>query len=213
MLMENDHTKLLHGKKVAVLVETEFIPSEVAHYKKFFENLGAQVDFMTYLWGEKERTLVSDVDSVGKEVQTLVVDREIAEANPNDYAFVLTAANYVAVRLRKIPPMGCLGSLETVRSPSAVRFMASAMCNPFIVKGALCHALWILTPNPELLKNRKVICHTVVLADIINAGAQFVPDEKHVVIDHDLVTGRSAADIDSFCEALIQSYKTIHNIQ
>ena len=38
--MENDHTKLLHGKKVAVLVETEFIPSEVAHYKKFLKIWG-----------------------------------------------------------------------------------------------------------------------------------------------------------------------------
>jgi protease I len=53
MLMENDHTKLLHGKKVAVLVETEFIPSEVAHYKKFFENLGGSSRFYDLLMGRK----------------------------------------------------------------------------------------------------------------------------------------------------------------
>jgi|GEM_PF-3885607 len=85
----------------------------------------------------------------------MVVTKEISDANPNDYAIVITAANYVAVRVREIPPMGCLANADMVRSTAAVRFMASAMMNPYIVKGALCHALWILTPVPELLKNRR----------------------------------------------------------
>ncbi len=87
--------------------------------------------------------------------------------------------------------------------------MASAMMNPSIVKGALCHALWILTPLPELLKDRRVICHTVVLADVVNAGAVYVPDESHVVIDGDLVTGRSAADIEAYCNAVMEAYRNI----
>lgn len=199
----------LKGKKVAVLVETEYIPSEIKYYRDFFANYGAEVDFMTYLWGKSQRTIVSDVDSEEKQVEKMVVTKEIAEANPNDYAIVITAANYVAVRLREIPPMGCLASADLVRSPAAVRFMASAMMNPNIVKGALCHALWILTPVPELLKNRKVICHTVVLADVVNAGAIYVPDESHVVIDKDLVTGRSAADIEAYCHAIMEAYRNI----
>ncbi|MCM1062096.1 MAG: DJ-1/PfpI family protein [Eubacterium sp.] len=195
----------LTGKKVAVLVETEYIPSEIQYYRDFFTEHGAELDFMTYLWGKTQRTIVSDVDSEEKQVEKMVVTKEIADANPNDYAIVLTAANYVAVRLREIPPMGCLANADLVRSPAAVRFMASAMMNPNIVKGALCHALWILTPVPELLKNRKVICHTVVLADVINAGAIYVPDKSHVVIDKDLVTGRSAADIEAYCSAVAET--------
>lgn len=78
--------------------------------------------------------------------------------------------------------------------------------NPAIVKGALCHALWILTPVPELLKGRRVICHTVVLADIVNAGGIYVPDESHVVVDRDLVTGRSAQDLPFYCESLLNTY-------
>lgn len=200
---------VLKNKKVAVLIESEFIPEEIKCYENFFTQEGAKVDFLSYLWGEKERTLVSDVDSVDKKLETLVVDKDIENANPNDYAIVLTAANYVACRLREIPPMGNLGDALTVRSPSAVRFMASAMMNPKIVKGALCHALWILTPVPELLKDRKVICHTVVLADILNAGAIFVPDLSHVVIDNDLVTARSVEDLQSFTQALLTTYKKI----
>ena len=127
---------------------------------------------MTYLWGKEERIIVSDVTEPDGKVEQLTITKEIADANPNDYAIVLTAANYVACRLREIPPMGSLADASLVRSPAAVRFMVSAMMNPQIVKGALCHALWILTPVPELLNGRKVICHTVVLADVLNAGAE-----------------------------------------
>lgn len=105
--------------------------------------------------------------------------------------------------------MGSLANSNLVSSPSAVRFMASAMMNPSIIKGALCHALWILTPVPELLKGRKVICHTVVLADVINAGGLYVPSENHVVVDYDLVTARSAADIEVYCNEIVKAYKNI----
>lgn len=201
--------KMLEGKRVAALVETEYIPEEVNYYQEFFTEHGAQVDFLTNLWGASERVLVSDVDSVDKPLQSMVVKNDVADANPNDYAIVLCAANYVACRLREIPPMGSLADPSLVRSPAAVRFMASAMMNPQIVKGALCHALWILTPVPELLKDRKVICHTVVLADVINAGGIYVPDEMHVVVDRDLVTGRSAADLELYTETLLATYNKL----
>lgn len=203
--------KVLKGKKVAVLVETEYIPEEINFYHTFFTEYGAQVDFLTYLWDQPERVLVSDIDNETKALQKMVVKNEVALANPNDYAIVLCAANYVACRLREIPPMGCLGDASLVRSPAAVRFMASAMMNPMIVKGALCHALWILTPVPELLKGRRVICHTVVLADVLNAGAVYVPDPSHVVVDRDLVTGRSAGDLELYGETLVATYnKLVH---
>jgi protease I len=84
------------------------------------------------------------------------------------------------------------------------------MKNKKIVKGALCHALWLLTPVPELLKGRKVICHTVVLADVHNAGAVFVPDPSGVVVDDDLVTGRSSANLEDYADALVATYKIIN---
>lgn len=202
---------LLKGKKVAVLVETEYIPEEINFYQTFFSKQGAQVDFLTYLWGRPDRVLVSDVDNETKELQKMTVKREVSNANPNDYAIVLCAANYVACRLREIPPMGSLADADLVRSPGAVRFMAGAMMNPQIVKGALCHALWILTPVPELLKGRRVICHTVVLADVLNAGAVYVPEPSHVVVDWDLVTARSAGDLELYGETLVATYNKIIN--
>ncbi|MCH5250608.1 MAG: DJ-1/PfpI family protein [Lachnospiraceae bacterium] len=201
--------KILEGKRVAVLVETEYIPKEIAFYKSFFESRGAVVDFLTYLWDEEEREIISDVTEKEDVPQTMKVTMEIADVNPNDYDFVLCAANYVACRLREIPPMGSLGSADEVRSPAAVQFMANAMKNPRIVKGMLCHALWILTPVPELLRGRKVICHTVVLADVLNAGGIYVPEPMHAVVDKDLVTARSAEDLDIYGEKLLEAYKAL----
>jgi protease I len=209
MIMDNSE---MRGRKVAVLTETEYIPAEMERYKAFFEELGARVDFMTYLWGKPERRLICDItdaDNPAGAIHTMRVDKEIANCNPNDYDIVLVAANYCAVRLREIPPMHSLGGVSEVRSPAAVRFAASAMANPFIVKGCLCHSLWLYTPVPELLKGRKVICHTVVLADVNNAGAVYVPDASHVVVDGDLVTGRSAEDLEPFCQALLDTWRKI----
>ena len=180
-------------------------------YQSFFGELGAEIELMTYLWSNDSRVIISDVTEPDKMPETLTVTKDISNANPNNYAIVLCAANYVASRLREIPPMGSLGCTEEICSPAAVRFMASAMMNPKIVKGFLCHALWLMTPCPELLKGRKVICHTVVLSDVLNAGAIFVPDVSHVYADKDLVTGRSAADLKEYCNKIKEIYEVITN--
>lgn len=196
--------RVLEGKRVAVLTETEYIHSELEHYRIGFSALGAQVDFLSYLWGEKTRTIVSDVDAPGKPIYSMEITKDVADYDPNSYDIVLMSANYCSVRLREIPPMGSLGSIDELQDPPAVQFFKRAMENRNIVKGALCHGLWILTPCPDILRNRRVICHTVVLADIHNAGAVYVPDESHVVVDGDLVTARSAADIDAYFETIIK---------
>ena len=198
--------KPLAGKKVAVLTETEFIAEEMDYYRIGFGVLGAEVEFLSLLWGQPERTLVADVTDAATlptHLRTITVTIDVANRKATDYAIVLQAANYTAVRLREIPPMGSFGSVEETRNAPAVAFFADAMRDKRIVKGALCHGLWILTPCPELLKGRKVICHTVVLADIHNAGAIYAPNESQVVVDDDLVTARSAANLSAYFDALV----------
>lgn len=199
-----------HNKKVAVLVESEYIPKEIAFYKDYFTAQGMVVEFITNLWGALDRIIVSDVTSPDETICSMTITKDISECHVSDYCIILVAANYVACRLREIPPMGTLGSIEELATPPAVRFMAEAMENKRIVKGALCHALWILTPVPHYLKDRKVICHTVVLADIHNAGAIYVPDNSHVVIDYDLVTARSAGDLEAYGKALMDTYHKLN---
>jgi protease I len=196
-------TTTLAGKRIAVLVETEFIPEEIEAYQKRFAELGATVHLMSRLWGQESAHFVSDVDAVGKPLQYLDVNIDFQNVDINDYAAVIMSANYTSVRLRYFqPPEGQPISPEQVRTAPAVQFFAKAMTNPKIIKGLLCHGLWLLTPMPELLKGRRVICHEVVLADIANAGAVYVPSPTHIVVDGDLVTGRSGQDVHAFIDAI-----------
>lgn len=200
--------KTLEGKKVAVLVETEYIHDEISYYQTQFPLLGAKVDLLSYLWGEPQKEFICDIDNPARpvrDIHTLIVNKCVSKTNPDNYDIVIMAANYCAVRLREIPPMGSIGSPKLIATAPAVKFFAKAMKNKKIVKGAMCHALWILTPRPDLLKGRKVICHTVVLSDIVNAGATFVPDPKLVVIDDDLVTARSAANLEDYFNAIVKT--------
>lgn len=196
-------TSMLEGKKIAVLLETEFIPEEIAAYQTHFPALGATVHLMSKLWGNPSVRFVSDVDKVGEALEYLDVAIDFEDVDLNEYAAVIMAANYTSVRLRYFqPPEGQPISPEQVRISPAVQFFARAMANPKIIKGFLCHGLWILTPMPELLKGRRVICHEVVLADITNAGGIYVPSPSNIVIDGDMVTGRSGQDVYAFIEAI-----------
>jgi putative intracellular protease/amidase len=190
--------------------------------------MGAQVDLLSRLWGQKSIKFVSDVDSFEKDLattmeklQVLEVSEDFRNVKPEDYAAVLIAANYVSVRLRYFRPVDVTAGDQDmpgaaappaaippidpamVREAPAVRFFAAAMANPNIVKGALCHGLWILTPRPDLLAGRRIICHEVVIADAVNAGAIYIPvaadgapptqlqPAQGVVVDRDLITGNS----------------------
>jgi protease I len=192
--------------RVAVLVETEYIYDEIEYYRRNVPALGGELDILSYLWDAPYRDFVNDIDSPDRpvtDVHRLRVDKCVTRYDPNSYDVILCAANYVAVRLREIPPIGNLASVEEVGTAPAVDFFARAMENRRIVKGALCHALWLLTPRPDLLRGRRVICHTVVLADVHNAGASYVPTDSHVVVDDDLVTGRAFSDVDAYFEAIV----------
>lgn len=198
--------KSLLGKKIAVLVETEYIHAEIEFYKTRIPELGGEVMLLSYLWGNTSLDIVNDIDSPEVPVTSahrLTITECVTKHDPNEFDIVICAANYVAVRLREIPPMGSLGSRNKATTAPAVSFFARAMENKKIVKGAMCHALWILTPRKDLLRGRKVICHTVVLSDIVNAGAIFIPEPSHVVVDVDLVTARSFADIEPYFNALV----------
>ena len=200
----------LGGKRIAVLVESEFIPEEMEAYQKRFSELKASVHFMSRLWGQPSVRFYSDAVE-GEKPQTLDVDIDFQEVDVNDYAAVIMSANYTSVRLRYFePPADTPISAEQVRTSPAVQFYAKAMANPRIVKGALCHGLWLLTPMPELLKGRRVICHEVVLADIANTGVIYEPSPSGVVVDDDLVTGRSRHEVYAFADAIAERIQAIN---
>jgi protease I len=195
----------LHGKKVAVLVESQYVPEEIMVYRERFSGYGAAVHFMSRLWNEPKATFVSEVEKPKTIPETLTVDIDFQNVRLEDYAAVIMAANYTSVRLRHFePPEGEPVNAEMVKTAPAVDFYTKAMINPKIVKGALCHGLWILTPRPEFLFGRHVICHNVVLSDIVNTGAIFTDDPSGVVVDGDLVTGRTYHEASLFVDKIAE---------
>lgn len=193
---------MLAGKKVGVLVESLYIPDEIAAYQREFTELGAEVHLMSRLWDNPKQTFWSDPNG-GDQIERLDVSIDFQQVQLEDYAAIIMAANYTSVRLRYFQPP------EQPQDAPAVKFFAEAMCNPRIVKGALCHGLWILTPHPELMAGRRVICHEVVRADILNAGAHFTPSPTNVVVDNDLVTGHSKDDVHRFIQAIAEQVQAL----
>jgi protease I len=190
----------LAGKKVGILVEAQYIPHEIATYQKRFSDYGASVQLLSRLWGNPSLRLYSTVEpGVVDEVQWIEATVDVESANPNDYAAIIMAANYTSVRLRWNEAAATSSDPSAAaRAAPAPTFFRNAMHNRDIVKGAPCHGLWLLTPSPDVLAGRRVTCNPVVLADVVNTGASYVPApsqdgwDRHIVVDDDLVTSTSA---------------------
>jgi protease I len=214
--------KSLAGKKIAVFVEHKFIPEEIEAYRVGFAVLGANVEFVSRIWYDGYRPestwFYSDVDPLDDQPwespHRLQVARDVSyvDTHLDEYAAIIMSANYTSVRLRwdALPTLQQLTPADirafdarayVQRSPVAKLF-AKAMQNKSIVKGALCHGLWILTPYPALLKGRTVICHPVVMADVLNSEANVVLAADGVVVDEDLVTGFSKHEAVTFLESV-----------
>jgi protease I len=205
--------KPLAGRKIGVLIESQYIPGEITTYQYGFEMLGAQVNFMSRLWNQPKQTFISTVENHGESPAQMDVTIDFDKVKLEDYAAIIMAANYTSVRLRYFtPPEGQppIPSAAMVATAPAVAFFARAMENPKIVKGALCHGLWLLTPRPDLLRGRRVICHEVVMADVVNAGAQIHWDESGVVVDRDLVTGHDWHTVGKFVERVADTIVAIN---
>jgi protease I len=222
--------KPLAGKKIAVVVESKYIPEEIEAYRSCFSLLGASVDFISRLYyGDykpgnqywRSPVFYSDVDPTDQEPwqspERLPMNdnNDITNIDLDDYAAVIQSANYTSVRMRYTDFANATDVRTFVQSAPVVRFFAEAMGRKDLVKGALCHGLWILTPNPQLLEGRRVTCHTVVMADILNCGAHIVFEDTgngtqapaKVATDGDLVTGFSKHEVVPFIEAITEQIR------
>jgi protease I len=214
----------LDNARVAVIVEHKFIPEEIEAYRSGFGLLGAQVDFVSRIWyGDykpESVTFYSDVDPLDsapwESPHRLDVRRDITTVREDEYDAVIMAANYTSIRLRyaDLPEdLSQFNAWEQVRAAPVPRFFAQAMGNDRIVKGALCHGLWILTPYPELLRGRRVVCNQVVMADILNCEAEVVMNADRVLTDGNLVTAYSKHEVVPFIAAIAQRMAALRSVR
>lgn len=86
--------------------------------------------------------------------------------------------------------------------PPATTFLKRSFANKNILKGIICHGLWLTAPAPELVRGRRLVCHNNLHGDALAYGATYV--DKDVVVDDDLVTGRTGKHCHLFAKQIIE---------
>lgn len=181
----------LSGKRIAILIESDYAEQEIFYYLHRFPEEGAELHLLTRLWGQQVQTFR------GHDYQAPLECRRsfegMSDAELRGYAAVIVPGGYVADRLRYTE--------DPARPSPATEFLQRAFAEPGIVKGVLCHGLWLLAPTPELVRGRRVVAHNNLLGDVRNMGAIYTDED--VVVDRDLVTGRSADHCHQFARRII----------
>ncbi|GGR03795.1 DJ-1/PfpI family protein [Deinococcus ruber] len=183
----------LAGQKIAVLVESDFYEPEIFYYQRRFAEEGAEVHFMTRLWGQPSLTFQ------GHEYRApFSVDKSfegMSDETLRSYAAVIVPSGMVSDRLRYTSDVREL-------SP-ATAFMVRAFAEPDVLKGIICHGLWLMASAPETVRGRQLVVHNNLHGDALNMGAQYV--DQDVVIDGDLITGRTGGHHHLFARQIIDT--------
>jgi protease I len=82
--------------------------------------------------------------------------------------------------------------------------------------GTICHSLWLLCADRDLLTNRQVTCAHNIVCDVENAGADVVFDgdvTADLVIDDNLITGKHPGVVDEFMEAFVAEIEKTEKAQ
>jgi protease I len=186
----------LEGKKIGVLIESDFYEKEIFYYEHRFQEEGADLHFLTRLWGQPNLTFH------GHEFQAPFECHESFENMDDDtlrsFAAIIVPSAFVSDRLRYTPDVQQLAP--------AVEFVKRAFAEPGILKGIICHGMWLVATVPELVRGRRVVCHNNLYGDVKNMGAIYTDED--VVIDGDLVTARTGGHCHLFARAIIDRLKT-----
>jgi protease I len=192
LLLSPAYEPRLTGHRIGVLMESDFVESEIDYYRLRFAEEGAEVVLITRLWDQERLTFVGHDYRAEITVDTDVDDFTLTELAT--LSALVVPGGIVADRLRY--------SENVDRPAPAVRLLRRAFRLPHLVKGFICHGLWLLSVAPELVEGRAVTCHNNLVGDVRNMGARFVG--RDVVVDGDLVTARSAAHCHLFARAIIE---------
>jgi protease I len=178
----------LQGKKIGILIESDYYEPEIWYYSHRFAEEDAELHFLTRLWGQERLTFTGHEWKVPFEVS-----ESFEEVDPADFAAIIVPAGIVADRLRY--------TNDVEKLPPAAEFMKRAFAAPDVIKGIICHGMWLMAPVPELVRGRRVTTHNNLLGDVRNMGANYVNED--VVVDGDLVTGRTGGHCHLFARQII----------
>lgn len=182
----------LQGKKIGILLESDFYEHEIWYYHYRFPEEGAELHFLSRLWGQSSLTFKGHEYHAPFECHESF--ESIDERELQSYAAIIVPAGMVSDRLRYTENVD--------RLPPATEFLKRAFAEKSILKGIICHGMWLVSPAPELVRGRRVTCHNNLHGDVVNMGAIYTDED--VVVDGDLVTGRSGGHAHLFARTIIE---------
>jgi protease I len=165
----------LQGKTVLIFVAPQFEDLELLYPKIRLEEEGATV--VVAGMGEKSYA--------GKKGHTVTADTNVDDVYAEEYdALVIPGGWAPDVMRRSDKLLGITKDFAAAGKPVAF----------------ICHAAWVLA-SAGLLKGRRATCVRAIRDDVVNAGAEYV--DEAVVVDRNLISSRTPADLAPFCRALI----------
>lgn len=179
-------------KKVGVLIESDFYEKEIFYYEHRFPEAGIELHFLTRLWGQSYITFKGHEEHYPFECHESF--ENMSDEELKSYSAIIVPSGIVSDRLRYTDDVN--------KIPPAAEFLKRAFTEKSIIKGIICHGLWLTAPVVDVIKGRKLTCHNNLHGDAIAYGAEYV--DADVVVDGDLVTARTGGHCHLFAQKIIE---------
>jgi protease I len=181
----------LAGAQVAVLIESDYYEPEIFYYQRRFAEEGVDLHLLTRMWGNDQITFNGHEWKI-----PLVATESFEDKDVTDFDAVIVPSGMVSDRLRYTE--------DVTKTPPATEFLRRAFAAPGVLKGIICHGMWLVAPCPELVRGRPVVAHNNLIGDARNMGAEYV-DQDVVVDGDDLITGRTGQHAHLFARKIIDT--------
>lgn len=172
----------LPGRRIAILATDRVEEAEVAYPKGQFSAAGAFVDIVSVKRGHLRAWHRGNWSN-----RTFPMDKTVDEVVIGDYDLVIL-------------PGGVLNS-DRLRSTTKCVALVKAFVGSGKPVAAICHGPVILIETGDL-KGRRLTSYYSIRSDIANAGAVWL--DQAVVVDGNLVTSRSAANLAAFTRKIAE---------
>lgn len=182
----------LKGKKIGILMESDYYEKEIFYYQLRFPEEGAEVHFLSRLWGQPFLKFEGHEYKIPMEVHESF--ENMSDEELRSYDAIIVPAGQVSDRLRYTE--------DIEKLPPASAFLKRAFAEKSILKGIICHGMWVMAPIPEVVRGRKAVVHNNLHGDAINMGINYINED--VVVDDDLVTARTGGHCNLFAKKIIE---------
>lgn len=166
----------LDGKKVLLLLGPSFEDSEALYPLIRMKEAGAQVTVA----GLGEKTYH------GKHGIPIETDGPVEQYQDKAWDAVIIPGGWAPDKIRM--------------NRAALTIVQNANKRGAVV-AAICHAGWVLA-SADIVRNRRLTSYLAIKDDLVHAGAHWV--DEAVVVDGNLITSRTPADLPVFCRAIIE---------